>query len=100
MVASCCAWTVRLASYFCIPGDSAVSRYGPGKTPGNTYTPVSFVKVVRGTLVAMLVNVMLTCGTTASCESVTLPLTVLLLACGQATGKNTSVPRTKTRTFC
>src|SRR5262245_10652629 len=100
MVASCCAWTVRLPSYFCIPGDSAVSRYGPGKTPGKTYTPASLLNVLRETLVAVFVKVMLACGTTAWCGSVTLPLTVLLLACGQAAGRNTSAPKIKKPIFC
>ena len=39
IAASCWAWTVRLASYFCMPADSTTRRYGPGKTPGRTNDP-------------------------------------------------------------
>ncbi|HOK45961.1 MAG TPA: hypothetical protein PLK67_08525 [Bryobacteraceae bacterium] len=30
----CCTWTVKVASYFLIPGDSTTMRYVPGETPG------------------------------------------------------------------
>ena len=46
--------------------------------------PASFVTVWRATFVAVLVRVTFTFGMTAEPASVTVPRTVLLLACGQA----------------
>ena len=40
-----------------MPGASAERRYGPENVPGNTYTPDSFVTVLRATFVAVLVSV-------------------------------------------
>jgi hypothetical protein len=42
-VVDCCTCTVRVASYFCMPGTSTVSRYWPGVTTGNTKNPTSLV---------------------------------------------------------
>src|SRR5687768_9634462 len=83
-VASCCTWTTSDPSKGCIPGESTLTRYGPGVTPGKTYKPAPLVTLSRVTLVAVLIRMTLAPGITALCESVIDPRTVLVEACGKA----------------
>src|SRR5437762_9485372 len=64
-----------------------VMRYGPGTTPGKTYSPASLVLVVRLTFVAVLVRVITAEGATADDWSWATPRTVLTPACGQAVSR-------------
>src|SRR4030095_12354425 len=67
------------------PGNEASRRYGPKGRFGKTYDPVSFVTVVRATLVSVCVTFTSTPGRTAPVISFTDPLTVAVLCAQPAT---------------
>src|SRR5262249_59430482 len=83
------------------PGNAASRRYGPNGRLGKTYDPVSFVTVVRATLVSVCVTFTSTPGKTAPFISFTDPLIVAVL-CAQPVAEimvDTNRPMTTTITI-
>src|SRR5262249_6247004 len=58
------------------PGSSKVTPYVPGGTAGKRYSPSGFVTAVCTPIIAGLLTVTVTPGSTAPLESATLPLIV------------------------
>src|SRR3989441_4223009 len=73
------------------PASAAAMRYAPGGRVVTVYTPVSFVTVVRLTLVSTLVTAIVTPGTTAPWASVTRPVIVARNSCPPARAATTDI---------
>src|SRR2546425_11254855 len=75
--------TRSFSTYLRKPDDSAVRRYVPGCRLGNTYTPASFVTLVRATPVRLFCAVTCTFGMRAPVGSRMVPDNVAFVLCAE-----------------
>src|SRR5437867_292052 len=85
--------TKSFSTYLRKPDDSAVRRYVPGCRLGNTYTPASFVTLVRATPVRVFCAVTCTFGMRAPVGSRTVPDNVAFVLCAEV---DTAINRNRT----
>src|SRR5438094_7545457 len=75
--------TRSFSTYFRKPDNSAVRRYVPGCRLGNTYTPASFVRLVRAMPLCVFCAVTCTFGMRAPVGSRTVPDNVAFVLCAE-----------------